>query len=253
MTEIRTLPDADAVAREAAGLWARLAADAIAERGRFAVALSGGATPRRLYEVLAEPPLRSSVAWERVEFFWGDERAVPPAHPDSNYRMARLALLDPLAVDPARIHRLEGERADLDAAARDYEAEIARVLGGAPGAPPAFDLVLLGLGRDAHTASLFPGTAALAEARRWVVAHFVPALGANRLTFTFPLLAAAAHVVFLVAGSDKALPVAEVLEGAHDPSRLPAQGVRPASGRLVWLLDRHAAGKLSVGSREGRA
>ncbi len=250
---VHVLTDAEAVARAAAREWERLASAAVSARGRFAVALSGGSTPRRLYEILAEPCVRVRVPWERVELFWSDERAVPPEHPESNYRTARVALLDPLELPAARIHRPEAERADLESAARDYEAEIARTLGGAPGAPPAFDLVLLGLGRDAHTASLFPRTSALAETRRWVVPNFVPGLGSERLTFSFPLLNAAAEVVFLVAGAEKAEAVAEVLEGDPDPQRLPAQEVRPSAGTLVWLLDRAAASKLARAAVEDGA
>src|SRR5262249_36643408 len=151
------------------------------------------------------------VDWSRVELFFGDERAVPPDDPDSNYRMARETLLAPLAIAAARVHRMEGERADLDAAARDYERELARVLGGAPGGePPQLDPVLLGMGPDGHTASLFPHSAALAESRRWVVANEVPKLSTRRITFTFPLIERARAQLVLVAGAAKAAALAEV-------------------------------------------
>jgi len=234
------------VSAAAAQEFVRCARTALAARGRFMVALAGGSTPRRSYERLGVEPLRGQVDWNRLEFFWGDERAVPPDHRDSNYRMACEALLNGLALDPLRIHRMEGESADLDAAARDYEAELARAFGMAPsGEPPAFDLVMLGMGPDGHTASLFPHTAALRETTRWVVANPVPRLGTQRLTLTAPILNRAARVVFLVAGAEKAEALAEVLEGPADPARLPSQLIRPRPGGLVWIVDRLAAARLT--------
>ncbi|HEV8672729.1 MAG TPA: 6-phosphogluconolactonase [Methylomirabilota bacterium] len=243
------LDDPAALADEAAGRVAAAARETVAAQGRFAVALSGGTTPRALFERLAGPPWRHEVPWSRAEVFWGDERWVPPDHPESNYRMARAALLDPVGIPPERVHRIAGEAADPAAAAAAYEAEIARVLGGVPGErPPVFDLVLLGMGADGHTASLFPGTAALAERRRWVVANAVPGLGTHRITLTLPILNRAARVLFLVAGADKAATLREVLEGPVDPQRLPAQAVRPEAGHLVWLVDRAAAAALTSSS-----
>jgi 6-phosphogluconolactonase len=244
--ELVVLGDPAAVATEAAARLVAAANGAVEARGRFAVALSGGSTPRALYERLATPAWRDRVPWSRSEIFWGDERSVPPDHADSNYRLARASLLDSAGVPPERVHRMAGEAADPRAAAAAYEGEIARVLGGVPGeAPPAFDLVLLGLGPDGHTASLFPGTPALAERRRWTAENPVPRLGTVRLTLTFPILNRARDVLFLVAGADKAAVLREVLDGPADPTRLPAQGVRPAAGRLVWLVDRAAAAALS--------
>jgi 6-phosphogluconolactonase len=182
-----------------------------------------------------------------VEVFWGDERCVPPTHADSNYRMAKEALLDLVPIPAERVHRMAGESPDPAAAAAAYEAEIARVLGGSPGgAPPALDLVLLGMGADGHTASLFPGTTALGERRRWVVANHVPKLGVDRVTLTWPILNRAAHVFFLVVGADKAAVLREVLEGPPAVERLPSQGIRPEAGRLVWICDRLAAGALGA-------
>jgi 6-phosphogluconolactonase len=244
--EVVILEDAAAVAREAAGRVVALAADAVTRRGRFALALSGGSTPRALHTLLTLEPLRSRVAWERLEVFWGDERCVPPTHSDSNYRMARETLLDAVPVPAARIHPIAAGTGDPGAVAVAYEAEIARVLGGTPGGPPpAFDLVLLGMGADGHTASLFPDTAALAERRRWVVANHVPKLGVDRITLTWPILNRAAHVLFLVAGGDKAAVLREVLEEPADIARLPSQGIRLEAGRLVWLVDRAAAAQLT--------
>ncbi|MET0165699.1 MAG: 6-phosphogluconolactonase, partial [Vicinamibacterales bacterium] len=222
-TEIRLFADLEELSEAAAGEFCGIACQAIAERGRAVVTLSGGSTPRRLYELLTTDRYRHRVAWDRVEFFWGDERAVPPDHSDSNYRMARQVLLAPLAIPTAHIHRIEGGRNDLDADALTYEREIARVFGVLPdGPPPAFDLVLLGMGTDGHTASLFPGTDA-GEDSRWVVSQCVPAIAASRVTMTPRLLNAARHVMFLVAGTEKAHALALVLDGARNPQRLPAQ------------------------------
>lgn len=242
---ILCLPDAEEVGTAAAQEFVRSARTALAARGRFRVALAGGSTPRRSYERLAEEPLRGQVDWDGVDFFWSDERSVPPDHRDSNYRMACEALLNSLAIDARRLHRMQGERGDLDAAAREYEAELAGAFGTAPsGEPPALDLVILGMGGDGHTASLFPNTAALHETTRWVVSNHVPRLGTQRLTLTAPILSRAARVVFLVTGAEKADVLAEVLEGPADPERLPSQLIRPRSGALVWIVDRLAAARL---------
>lgn len=241
---VRQFPDLDALSHAAAAEFCRIGRDAVAARGRSAMVLSGGSTPRRLYELLARD-CRTQLDWERVEFFWGDERAVPPDHRESNFGMARLTLLEPLAIPRDNIHRIEGERKDLNAAARDYEGDIARVLG-APrgGRPPAFDLVLLGMGADAHTASLFPGSAAIDETERWVVVQRAPSAGPDRVTMTPTIINAARHVVFLVAGADKSEALAHVLEGAQDPRRFPAQAIQPASGTLAWFVDRSASAQL---------
>jgi 6-phosphogluconolactonase len=237
------------VAREAARRFVALAGEVIESRGRFVMGLSGGSTPRTLYQLLGSEPLRSEVRWEHVEVFWGDERAVPPSHPDSNFRMAREALLDVVPIPADRIHRMPGDTEELHGGAVAYEAELARVLGGTPGdVPPVFDLILLGLGTDGHTASLFPGTMALGERQRWVVVNHVPKLGVDRLTLTWPILNRAANVAFLVSGPDKALVLREVLEGSYDPERLPAQGVRPQTSAPVWIVDRAAASLLREGS-----
>jgi 6-phosphogluconolactonase len=241
---IRVFADVESLGEAAAHEFVRAAREAIAARGRFTVALSGGSTPRRLYQLLASDPFRTQVDWDRVEFFWGDERCVPPDHPDSNYRMAREAMLSHLPIPDEHIHRLEGERADRDAAARDYEAVLARVFGvQVGGEPPALDLNLLGMGTNAHTASLFPYTKALDEMTRWVVANFVPELHTDRLTMTRPMLNHSRQVLFLVAGADKAEPLAEVLTGPYDPKRLPSQLIQP-DGQLVWFIERSAAARL---------
>ncbi len=183
------------------------------------------------------PPYRDQIDWSRVEFFWGDERAVPPDHADSNFRMANEALLGKLNVRPDQVHRLAAERMDREQAAAAYQAEIAQTCAVSPkGPPPALDLVLLGMGPDGHTASLFPHTTALAETSRWVVPNFVATFGTYRLTMTLVILNQAAHIMFLVSGEDKKQVLAEVLNGPPDSARLPSQLIQPRSGELLWLV-----------------
>ncbi|MHC4942078.1 MAG: ribulose-phosphate 3-epimerase [Planctomycetota bacterium] len=247
--EIQRVRDAEELSRAGAGLFVRLARKAIADKGRFFVALSGGSTPKAMFKLLARPPLRVKVAWDRVEIFFGDERAVPPDHPDSNYRMTCENLLSGLPIPLDRIHRMEAEREDLDEAARDYQARMASAFDvKADGPPPVFDLAFLGMGSDGHTASLFPHTEALKPLDRWVVGNYIPELDSHRMTMTRAVFNRAACVAFLAAGKDKAERLAEVLEGPLDPDRLPSQGIRPSSGRLVWMADRAAAAEL-----EGKA
>lgn len=249
---IRVLPDKEQICREAAEQFVRLARAAIAARGRFLVALSGGSTPRRLYELLADEPARGQVDWSKVQFFWGDERCVPPDDPQSNYRMAHEAMLAKLPLAADQVHRMPAERPDRDAAARDYQAEIARVFGADSNSPPPpFDLIHLGMGPEGHTASLFPHTPALNETGRWVVAQYVPKVQMDRMTFTPPMLNAGSHVTFLIAGSEKADALAHVLEGLPEPDEYPAQLVRPR-GELLFLIDNAAAAKLKGASEKYR-
>jgi 6-phosphogluconolactonase len=234
----------DALIAAAAQEFVRCARDALAARDRFTVALSGGSTPKPLYQRLTTEPFRSQVDWQRVEVFWGDERCVPPDSAESNYRMAHEALLAHLPIPKEQIHRMEAERTDREAAARDYEAVLARVFGVSPGGePPALDLLLMGMGPEGHTASLFPHTKALEETTRWVVVNFVPKLEADRMTMTRPILNRGREVLYLVAGADKAETLADVLNGPADPQRLPTQFIQP-SGQLVWFLERAAAARL---------
>jgi 6-phosphogluconolactonase len=212
------------------------------ERRLFAVALSGGSTPKPLYALLGSSTFAGRVRWSGVHLFQVDERCVAPDDPQSNYRMIREALLGSAPLPAENFHRMEAERVDRDAAARDYADDLARTLHPAPGECPRLDLIFLGMGADGHTASLFPGSAALAEHAAWVVPNFASALNSYRLTLTLPVLNAAAHVIFLVAGADKAETVRQVLEGPE--GRFPAQFVQPASGRLSWFLDRGAAERL---------
>ena len=198
-----------------------------------------------MYEILSEAPRWARLEWDRVEFFWGDERAVGPDHADSNYGAAAAALLRPLDIAAERVHRIEGELPDPEEAARRNQDELGRVFASSPdGLPPIFDLVLLGVGPDGHTASLFPYSQALTERKRWVVGHHVARLGKARITMTPPILNRAAEVRLLVTGTDKAGVLREALLGPREPERLPVQLVAPAAGRLVWMLDRAAAAEL---------
>ena len=251
---LRILDDAQAVAFAAASALVTRALDAIAARGRFSVALSGGATPLRFYSALASriragAPGATSVAWDQVHLFWGDERAVPPDHPDSNYRAARGLLLAHLRVPDANVHRIEGEL-DPGEAAATYEEVLRRQFGIGPRAWPVFDLIFLGLGPDLHTASLFPGNAALDERERLAVATWVQGISTHRITLTPPVINHARAVMFLVTGEDKAPALRDVLETEADPMRRPAQVVHPIDGDLVWLVDRAAAAELSPATIE---
>jgi 6-phosphogluconolactonase len=230
---------------------ARLVVDvtrtSIEHSGRCNIALAGGETPTALYRHLASA-CREQIDWRRLQFFWGDERCVPPDHAESNYGMVRDALVDHVPVPAANLHRMHGED-DPVAAAAAYERAL-RLHFRAPDGPPPqvpgrrFDLVLLGLGEDAHTASLFPGLNAVRERRRWVVPEFVPQVQAWRLTLTPPVINAAARVAFLVTGARKAWAVDVVLNGRRDADAAPARAITPADGRLQWLLDAAAAERL---------
>ncbi len=214
------------------------------EKGTARVSLSGGSTPRALFRLLAIDPYVSQIDWTAIEVFWGDERTVPPDHADSNYHMSRETLLDHVPIPDAHIHRMRGEL-DPVAAAVQYERVLTSVFAGSNAAhPPRFDLILLGLGGDGHTASLFPGTAALQVRDRLVVANPVPQQQTVRLSLTVPVLLAADHVLFLVAGADKADAVHRAIEGAWNPSETPSQYLRKAAGRVIWMLDAAAATEL---------
>lgn len=227
----------------AARLFAARAAETVSARGRFAVALSGGKTPVAIYALLAKAPFASQIPWNRVHLFWGDERCVLPDHGNSNYRMTREFLLDHVPIPPTNIHRMPGEMDPAEAAAR-YEGQLRDFFASRGDSPPVFDFILLGLGEDGHTASLFPGTRSIRESARWVVGHYVDAQKGWRITLTPPVINAARMVVFIVSGAGKAAVVKEILEGPLRPDTLPAQVVRPAGGDLVWMLDREAAALL---------
>lgn len=241
---VSVLSDRERLMRAAADRVLRYAAEAIASHGRFDWAVAGGSTPEQLYRLLASPEYAARLDTRHLHLFFGDERGVPPNHPDSNYRMLASSLLGGLSVPVENVHRIQAELAP-EQAASAYEAELRRHFAEQAGSGfPRFDLVLLGMGSDGHTASLFPGSPALAESRRWVVANPVPALGSTRLTLTLPVLNAASRVLFLVAGQDKAERLKQVLGGGSAEAPLPAACVRPASGQLEWLLDAAAASAL---------
>lgn len=239
--EIVTLSSREAVTVAAADALVAAAAQAIAARGRFLLVLSGGSTPKALFELLATPAYAPRLDWTRTHVFWGDERCVPPDDRSSNYRMAREALLDKVPISPEAIHRMRGEDPPEQAAAA-YQADLRQLFGAGA---PRFDVVLLGMGDNGHTASLFPHLTAVREASRWVVAEYVGEVKMWRLTMTPALLNAARQVTFLVVGADKAPMLKRVLEDPRDVDALPAQVVAPVDGVLTWMVDHAAAAALS--------
>jgi 6-phosphogluconolactonase len=244
--EIRIVEDADELAETAAGMIVDLATSAVAQRGRFTVALAGGETPRATYERLAVPPLSEVMPWARTFVFFGDERGVPADHPDSNYGMARRALLAKVPIPPRQIFRIPGEGSDPETVATDYARTIGEELKVRRGEVPRLDLVLLGVGIDGHTASLFPGSPVLKETFRIVAAvHAAAASIPERITLTYPILNAAACVIYLVSGAEKAKVVRAAL--GDRGGAVPAAMVRPTDGRLLWILDRPAAALLPAG------
>jgi 6-phosphogluconolactonase len=238
--EIVVVDDAISMGRQAARRVRRSATMALSARGGWRAALAGGSTPRALYRDLAGGEGVDRIDWDRTTLFFGDERAVPPDHADSNYRMVRETLLARIAIPGGNVHRMEGEAADLDDAAARY----AEVLG-----EEALDLAILGMGADGHTASLFPATTALAEQQRRCVAVGVAKLAARRLTLTYPVFAAAREVMFLIAGEDKAITLKRVIEGADRPDELPCQRIVRRTGPVTIFCDRGAAAELSTISR----
>jgi len=240
---IRVFPDLEALSRGAAEIFVHEANRALAARGRFSVALSGGLTPRRTYELLAQPPFRDQVPWGQVHVFWGDERCVPLTGPRSNAGMAERALLSRIPIPAAQVQVISCEE-DPREAARRYEELLREYFAGGP---PRLDLVFLGLGGNGHTASLFPGHAVLKEKERWVAPVTGPGLDLHRVTLTPVLINQAAAVAFLVASAAKAWILREVLAGPRDPRRWPAQLIHPEAGELIWLVDREAAALLPPG------
>lgn len=218
---------------------------AIATRDSFSLALAGGSTPKGLYAMLAAPPLRTQLDWTKVRFFWGDERHVPPDHADSNYRMVHEALLTHLPISTAQVHRVPSELPDAQTVADRYEAVLREQFDVSESDIPRFDLILLGMGPDGHTASLFPGTQAVHATSRLVAAPWVETLQTSRITFTPVLLNHARQVTFLICGHAKAATLHAVLEGPFQPDRLPAQVIRPRAGTLTWLVDQEAGGALT--------
>jgi 6-phosphogluconolactonase len=247
---IEVLANATDLFHAAAEEFFRAARTAIGTQGRFTVALSGGSTPKALYSLLAAN--YADFAWNRVFLFFGDERHVPPTDPESNYRMVQESLLTKITIPAENVFRVPGENPDAAAAAAEYEAQLRRFFGlrsqvrpgDRGGEFPRFDLILLGMGPDGHTASLFPDSPALDEASRLVVANWVAKFNTHRITFSFPVLNHAAEVMFMASGADKADMVHQVLEAKNTPP-LPSQRVQPSDGRLLWMVDEAAAGKLT--------
>lgn len=240
---IQIFPDAGAVERSAAELFVESARNGVAARGVFRVALAGGSTPRRLYTLLADEQdgFRRQLPWDRIHFFWGDERHVPPDHADSNYRMAHEAMLSRVPVPAQNIHRIKAENPDAGQTADEYTLELADCFGGERMRLPRLDFILLGMGADGHTASLFPSSAALSEQNRWVAANWVDKFQTYRITMTPPLLNNGACVVFLAQGEEKAEALRAVLSGERNPRLYPAQLIQPLHGECHWLVDAAAA------------
>lgn len=238
--DIVLVDDEQRLAETSAQFVAETMRDAVARDGVFRIALAGGSTPRRVHDVLVNEPRYRTLPWSRTEIFWGDERCVPPDHPDSNYRMARETLLSKVPIDPSRVFRMPAEQPDPDSAAARYE-QVVRAAFAEQGSVPRFDLILLGCGTDGHTASLFPGSAALLERERLVVAAWAASLQTWRMTMTLPLINAAAQVTFMVGGAAKAAAVAAALETPGGAAPPPAALVQPVDGRVTWVLDREAA------------
>lgn len=237
--QIIQVADAAALAQKAADTFRQMAQETIAQHGRFTVALSGGSTPKAMFALLASEPYRNEIDWAHVYIFWGDERCVPPEHPDSNYRMTNEALLSHVALPPQNVFRLHGED-DPATAARAYSAELRQFFQTA--SSPRFDLVFLGLGADGHTASLFPGTTALhAGANEIAVENYVEKLKTYRLTLTAATINQAQTIVFLIGGADKAATLKAVLQGAYQPDLYPSQLIQPVNGTLIWMVDEAAS------------
>lgn len=243
--QIAIYPDIDKISSEAASYVTRVAREAIAARGLFSFGLSGGTTPGKLYSLLTSEPYRSQIDWNAVHLFWSDERCVAPDDPQSNFHLAQETILKGVNLRPEQIHRMPAERADRDQASADYAAEIRKVLGG--DGVPVFDLLQMGMGPEAHTASLFPHQPSLHEQDRLVMPVSVPKPPPDRLTFTPPLLHAARHLLFLATGADKAEALHEVVEGAYQPDEYPSQFIaRNAKGEVVWMVDTAIAQKINL-------
>jgi 6-phosphogluconolactonase len=236
--EIKIAPDATELIHEAAERIVEAAGRCVGEKDGFSIALSGGHTPQGLYELLAGNAYRTRIDWAKMNIFFGDERCVPPDSDQSNFRMANIALLSKVPIPAGQIHRMRGE-IDPQAAAKEY-GELLKASFGEGG----MDMILLGMGDDGHTASLFPGTQALQERKHRCVANHVEKLNTWRITMTAPFINRAAAVIILAAGKDKSGRLHEVLEGPRDPDRLPIQLIQPETGTLTWLLDAAAAGML---------
>ena len=232
-----------ALSRSTAEMFVRIGSEAIERNNRFAVALSGGSTPKLLFQILSSEEFRLRVDWTKTFFFFGDERHVEPNSAESNYRMVRENLFEPLKIPPENVYRWRAEWQNAEEIALDYEKTLTDFF---ETEMPRFDLILLGMGADGHTASLFPETYALTETQKLAVANWVKKLDSFRLTLTFPLINNAANIIFLVGGTEKAEMLKTVLEGEFEPQKFPAQNVNPRDGNLFWLIEKDAARLLSA-------
>lgn len=248
MAKINIYSNTDSLARAAAGCFLEIASRSIADHGLFSVALSGGTTPQKMYRLLGKETYARRVDWFRVHIFFGDERCVPPDHADSNFRIAHQLLIEHVPIPEHHVHRMRGEL-EPQRAAVEYERELntffttRSTLGLSE---PSFDMALMGLGTDGHTASLFPGRDVSRERSKWVVAHYVKEFDAWRITLTPRVINSALNVVFIISGEDKSDPLKKVLEGPRQPEAIPAQSIDPARGELLWLLDAGAASRLEM-------
>ena len=245
-SEIIVLEDAAALSYKAAEIFVRCISEALSRKEHFSVALSGGSTPKALFSLLvADDSFSNKIPWDKIHFFWGDERHVSPQDEQSNFRMADEIMLAQAHVRAENIHRMRTEQSDSAKVAQGYEKELLEFFQLTAGQLPVFDFNLLGLGPDGHTASLFPGTKGLYEHNRLVVANWVEKFQAHRITLTAPVLNNADTIVFLVSGKEKAEVLQKVLEGNHQPDRWPAQLIQPIHGKLIWLVDQAAASRLT--------
>jgi 6-phosphogluconolactonase len=243
--KIQIVADIDAMIRASAETIVAHVVESLKTCEVYSIALSGGATPRPLYELLAnDAKMQEQIPWDRVHFFWGDERHVTPSHPDSNYRMADTALLSKVPIPSTNIHRIRAEDPDADKAAADYEREIRRFFKIDAGQLPRFNCMLQGMGPDGHTASLFPGTSALEETRRLAVANWVEKFQSYRITMTVAVINNADRIIFIVSGEEKADTLKAVLQDDPKSNRYPVQRIQPSDGKLIWFLDQAAAGRL---------
>jgi 6-phosphogluconolactonase len=247
--QIRTFPNLEELSRAAAARFTELACQRALEKRIFSVALSGGKTPQTFLRLLASTEFSARTPWENTHIFQVDERSVPPDHSESNYRMIRESLLTAVPAAAAHFHRMKAEQRDRDAASKEYAAELGNTMMPAEGQAPRFDLIFLGMGPDGHTASLFPGSKAIAERSRWVCPNYVEKLQAHRLTLTFPVLNAASEVLFVVSGADKAEALHQVIAGPRNLDHYPAQGVHPHEGKVTWFVDDAAARLLDTAQR----
>jgi len=242
---IQIYPDVAAIAQQAAGIFVNAAQQTVRDRGVFRVAMAGGSTPKALHALLVAEPFRSRLPFDKMQLFFGDERHVPPDHADSNYRMVNETFISKTPIKPEQVFRIKAELADTEKAALDYQHILKTQFALKPGELPRFDLMMLGMGNEGHTLSLFPGTTALRDNGRLVVRTWVGKLYTERITCTAPVANNSAAVLFMIAGADKAPALKAVLEGPYEPEQLPSQLIRPANGKLFFLVDSAAGGMLS--------